>query len=174
MASRISLKLPDVIFDLRNEILTPKKHIYRNKWRHIVFDLFNCTRLASRISLQRPPDTIILDLRIKILTLTNLYLDIHVGTLCDTSKSLPGWPTGSAVGGLQEPPGNSSCPLVCHNIGNCYYLCFLPCKKYHLKANTIIFSVFTWNSGAGRPVEQPPSYQSPNLFPYTCNIYSFW
>ena len=42
---------------------------------HIVYDLKICTWLASRISLQLPD--IIFNTRIEILTLTNLYLDIH-------------------------------------------------------------------------------------------------
>ena len=58
------------------------------------------------------------DTRIEIMTLTNLYLDIHECILCVTSKSVPGCPPGSGAGGFQEPPGKSSGPLVCLNVGN--------------------------------------------------------
>ena len=72
---------------------------------------------------------IVFNTRIEILTLTKLYLDLHEWILCVTSKSVPDWPPGSAAGGLQEPPGKSKGPLVCLNMGNYYYLCFLPTKN---------------------------------------------
>ena len=50
---------------------------------------------------------IIYEIRIRILTLTKLYLDMHQGIWRVTYKSVPGWPAESAAGGLQEPPGKS-------------------------------------------------------------------
>ena len=149
---------------------------------HIACDLQICTWLASRISLQRPPGSassslqipdIIFNTKYELLTLTNLYLDIHECILCVTSKSVPDWPPGSAAGGLQEPPGKSSGPLVCLNIGNYYYLYFLPTKNIIWKQKKNIFSVFTWNSGAGHPGAASKLSKS-SFFPYTFDIYVFW
>ena len=76
---------PDIIFDVRIEILTPKNLLLDMHEGILECDLSICTWLlpASRISLQWPPggQNNIFDVRIEILALTNIYLDIHEGIL---------------------------------------------------------------------------------------------
>ena len=71
-------QVPDIIFDIRIEILA-LTNLYLNICEGIPeCDLTTCTWLASRFSLNWPqlPD-IIFDGRIEILTIKNLYLDKH-------------------------------------------------------------------------------------------------
>ena len=82
----LASKWPDIIFDVRIEILTIK-NIHLDIHEGILeCDFHICTWPASRISLQRPLlwSDIIFDMRIEILTLKNTNLDIYKGILgCD-------------------------------------------------------------------------------------------
>ena len=63
------------------------------------------------------PD-IIFYVRIGILTLKNLHLDIHEGTLQFDLPIVPGRPPGSIAGELQEPSGKIKLPNIIFNVRN--------------------------------------------------------
>ena len=102
---------PDIIFDMRIEILA-LTNLHLDIHEGISeFDLYICIWSAYRISLQDQPPAAsrwpktILDMRIEILTITNLHLDIHKGILV--------WPLFStwlaSRISLQQPPVASRC-----------------------------------------------------------------
>ena len=101
---------PDIIFDIRIEILA-LTNLYLNICEGIPeCDLTTCTWLASRISLHWPqlPD-IIFDVRIEILTLTNLHLDIYEGI---SKCVLPIFTMLASRISLQRPPGRFKLALI--------------------------------------------------------------
>ena len=92
-ASRIDLQeppvassWPDIIFEMRIEILT-LTNLHLDIHEGILeFDLYICIWSASSSLQDQPPAAsrwpiTIFDMRIEILTLTNLHLDIHEGIL---------------------------------------------------------------------------------------------
>ena len=102
LASRISLQRPPgtiYYFWHKKRNMKPNIPIFSHTWRHNVCDLPICTWLASDKASRWP--IIIFDPKIEILTLTNLYLDIYEDILFTTSKSVPGWPAGSASSNLE-------------------------------------------------------------------------
>ena len=101
------LQMPDFIFDINNKIPT-LKYLYLHTIKHIrVWPLHqNLTGLqpeSASNGLQVPD--IILDIRNKLLTLKKIYLDI-IKDILHYDLPFRTWPaSGSASGGLQEPPG---------------------------------------------------------------------
>mgnify|MGYP001305190230 FL=1 len=82
----VASRLPDIIFDMGIEILAPTNLHLDIHEGILEFDLYICIWSASRIDLQQPPvasswPDIIFEMRIEILTLTNLHLDMNEGIL---------------------------------------------------------------------------------------------
>ena len=106
---------PDIIFDMRIEILA-LTNLHLDIHEGISeFDLYICIWSAYRISLQDQPPAAsrwpktIFDMRIEILTLTNLHLDIHEGIL-ESYLYICTWPASSIS--LQRPPGGQILFLI--------------------------------------------------------------